>query len=162
MKWPSFRPWPGADVAFLRDVPLELAPLVDAVAHPSRGGIATFVGTVRHEHQGRKVTRLSYSAYAAMVEDEAARLLDEAGERFGAAVAAVHRVGTLEVGEPAVMVAAAAPHRDAAFAAARWTIDEIKRRLPIWKQEQYDDGRMAWVDPTAPGGLMPSPAREAT
>jgi molybdopterin synthase catalytic subunit len=68
-------------------------------------------------------------------------------------VAAEHRVGTLEVGDAAVVVVAAAPHRDAAFEACRYVIDELKRRVPIWKREHYADGTAGWVDPTTPEGV---------
>jgi len=129
--------------------PLDPGALLAEVAHASCGGMVLFVGTVRAVHRGRAVTRLAYSGYAAMVESEATRLLTEAGARFDARAAVRHRVGLLEVGEVAVVVAAAAPHRDAAFAAARWTIDEVKRRLPIWKHEWYADGTSEWVHPTA-------------
>jgi molybdopterin synthase catalytic subunit len=143
------------DVAVLALAPIDPASLVASVTHPSRGGIVSFVGVVRDVHHGRDVTGLDYSCYPAMVEAEAARVVAEAGERFDAAVAVQHRIGALRVGDVAVVVAAAAPHRDAAFAAARWTIDEVKRRLPIWKHEHYADGTSAWVNPSAGEHAIP-------
>lgn len=139
----------------LTDRPIEPARLLERVVEPSRGGVVTFVGTVRDHHRGRAVTGLAYSCYSAMVEAEAERLLTEAAERFDATVAVEHRVGDLAVGDIAVVVAAAAGHRDAAFAAARWVIDEVKRRLPIWKHEHYADGTSEWVHPADSAPAIP-------
>jgi molybdopterin synthase catalytic subunit len=99
------------------------------------------------------VLRLEYSAYGPMADAEFARIIEEAESRWPVRVAAEHRVGTLEVGDVAVIVVAAAPHRDAAFDACRHVIDEIKRRVPIWKREHYVDGTAGWVDPTAASGV---------
>jgi molybdopterin synthase catalytic subunit len=135
-------------VAYLTHEPIELAPLLRAVAAPERGGIATFLGLVRNQHEGRAVLGLDYSAYAPMAEAECARIVEEAERRWPARVALRHRVGSLEIGDVAVAVAAAAAHRDAAFAACRYLIEETKSRVPIWKKELYADGTVAWVDPT--------------
>lgn len=139
----------------LTDRPIDPARLTGRVVAASRGGIVTFVGTVRDHHRGRTVTGLAYSCYPAMVEAEAGRLLAEAAELFDATVAVEHRVGELAVGDIAVVVAAAAGHRDAAFAAARWVIDEVKRRLPIWKHEHYADGTSEWVHPADSAHAIP-------
>lgn len=136
-------------MAFLTDQPIELAPLIAAVQAPDRGGIATFLGLVRDHHAGRSVERLDYSAYGPMAEAECARIVAEAEQRWPARVALRHRIGRLAIGDVAVAVAAAAAHRDAAFAACRFVIEEAKRRVPIWKREYYGDGTEAWVDPTA-------------
>ena len=104
--------------------------------------------------------RLEYSAYPAMAEAECGAVVAEAGARWPVAVELRHRLGVLEVGELAVAVAVAAAHRGEAFDACRWIIDEVKRRVPIWKRETYADGSEAWVDPTAPGGTMPVAAQE--
>jgi molybdopterin synthase catalytic subunit len=110
------------------------------------GGIVTVVGAVRDHARGRVIEHLEYEAYAEMAEPEMERIADEAAQRFpGARVAMAHRVGHLEVGELAVVVAAAAPHRAEAFDAARFAIDELKRRVPIWKKEFATDGA-TWVD----------------
>ena len=93
--------------------------------------------------------RLQYSAYASMVEAECARIIAEAEARWPAKVSLRHRIGSLEVGETAIAVVAAAAHRDAAFDACRYAVEEVKRRVPIWKQEFYADGSIEWVDATA-------------
>jgi molybdopterin synthase catalytic subunit len=134
---------------------LDPSELLREVADPALGGTAMFVGTVRDVHRDRAVTGLDYSCYPAMVEAEGTTLLADAANRFGARVAVRHRVGSLEVGDVAVVVVAAAPHRDAAFAAARWTIDEVKRRLPIWKHEHFVDGTSEWVNPAAEERVTP-------
>jgi molybdopterin synthase catalytic subunit len=144
-------------MAFLRRSPLDLVGLIGAVTTSERGAIASFLGLVRNHHAGRAVLRLEYSAYAPMAERECATILAEALTRWPMAqVALEHRIGTLEIGDAAVAVAAAAPHREEAFAACRYVIEEVKRRVPIWKREQYADGTVGWVDPTAPSGSLPA------
>lgn len=120
----------------------------------------TFTGTVRDEHAGRSVTGLAYSAYDAMAEAECDAVLSEAESRWPVSVALAHRLGALEVGDVAVAVVVAGGHRDEAFEACRWVIDEVKRRVPIWKRERYADGSVAWVDPTAPDGIVPARAEQ--
>lgn len=142
---------------FLTERPIDVELLIERVESDERGGVAVFLGTVRNHHAGREVERLEYSAYGPMAEAECARIVAEAEQEYGAAVAVEHRIGALGVGDVSVAIAAAAPHRDEAFAACRHVIDELKRRVPIWKREHYTDGSVAWVDPTAPGGLYPSP-----
>jgi molybdopterin synthase catalytic subunit len=139
-------------VAFLTRAPLDLGSLVSRVSAPSRGGIACFLGVVRDHHQGRAVTSLEYSAYDAMAEAECARIVAEARARWQADIALEHRLGHLEVGDAAVAIAAAAAHRDAAFAACRYVIEEVKRRVPIWKRERFADGSETWVGGTERGG----------
>jgi molybdopterin synthase catalytic subunit len=141
-------------VSYLSTTPIEPAEIIQAISGASDGAVVTFVGAVRDHHAGRQVVALRYESYGPMAESESARISEEAESQFGARVAIRHRIGALIVGDVAVVVAAAAPHRDAAFAAARWTIDEVKRRVPIWKHEEYADGTTAWVDPTAPGGIV--------
>ena len=133
----------------LTEHPLDPAACLAAVARPDCGASATFIGTVRDHHAGREVLGLEYSCYPSMAEAECRRIIAEAEQRFAAHVVVQHRLGALDVGAIAVVVAASAPHRDAAFAATRWVIDEVKRRVPIWKHERYADGTSAWVDPTA-------------
>lgn len=127
------------------DTPLSLDAAVDAVRADAHGGIVVFIGTVRERNRGQRVTRLDYEAFPEMAEvtmrDIAARL--EAVH--GARLAMHHRVGELAVGETAVIVAAGAAHRDAAFAAARAAIDELKTVVPIWKKEHTEDGAV-WID----------------
>jgi molybdopterin synthase catalytic subunit len=122
--------------------------LLDAVRGPDRGGVATFLGLVRDHQDGRGVLRLEYSAYEAMAEAEAARIVAEAEARWPVRVALQHRLGELAIGEVAVAVVAASAHRAQAFEACRCVIEEVKRRAPIWKKEYYADGTVGWVDPT--------------
>ncbi|HJS47895.1 MAG TPA: molybdenum cofactor biosynthesis protein MoaE [Gemmatimonadales bacterium] len=136
---------------YLQESPLDPASLLAAVSAPGRGGICSFVGNVRDRHEGRSVVGLDYSAYGPMAEAAMGEILAEAESRWPVRVAAEHRVGGLVVGEAAVVVAAAGAHRDEAFAACRYVIEELKRRVPIWKRERYADGSEAWVDPTAGG-----------
>jgi molybdopterin synthase catalytic subunit len=134
---------------FVTADPIQLAPLIAVVQAPGRGGVASFLGLVRNHHKGRAVLRLDYSAYGPMAEAECGRIVAEAEARWRVAVALRHRVGTLTVGDVAVAAAAASAHREEAFAACRYVIEEVKRRVPIWKREFYADGTVAWVDPTA-------------
>ncbi len=137
--------------------PLDPAVLARAVASPAHGAIATFVGLVRDHHDGRAVRSLRYSAYEPMAEAVAAEIVAEAEARWPVRVALGHRLGDLAVGDAAVAVAAGSAHREAAFAACRYVIEEVKRRVPIWKLERHPDGSETWVDPTAMG----SPARSS-
>lgn len=141
--------------AVLSNDPIDPAMVAQGIALPSHGAVVTFIGVVRDHHDGRPVRSLEYSAYQAMVEAVGEEIAREAESRFGARPAIRHRIGVLAIGDVAVVVAAAAPHRDAAFDAARWVIDEVKRRLPVWKHEHYLDGTSAWVDPSTAGALLP-------
>jgi molybdopterin synthase catalytic subunit len=143
-------------MGYLTDTAIDLAELISAVQSPSAGGIASFVGVVRDQHQGRAVDRLEYSAYGAMAEQQCADIVAEAERRWPVRVALHHRVGRLEVGDVAVAMAAASAHRNEAFAACRYVIEEVKRRVPIWKKEFYRDGAVEWVDPTAAGAPVPA------
>ncbi|MBS1241432.1 MAG: thiF [Gemmatimonadetes bacterium] len=141
---------------FLTEGPVDVAALVRQVEAPDRGAIVTFLGTVRNHHTGRSVERLEYHAYGAMAEAECGRILAEAERRWPCRAALSHRTGTLAIGDVAVAIAVGAAHRDEAFAACRSVIEELKRRVPIWKRELYQDGSEAWVDPTAPQGIVPA------
>jgi molybdopterin synthase catalytic subunit len=134
----------------LVDGPIDVAALERAVATVEHGAVVTFLGTARRSSDGRVVERLRYDAYREMAEPVLARILAEAQRRFAdARVDARHRVGDCPLGEASVAVVAAAPHRDAAFAACRFVIDTIKKEAPIWKQEQFTDGS-CWVgDPAS-------------
>lgn len=117
------------------------------LADPSCGGFAAFEGWVRDHNEGQRVTRLEYEAFAPLAVREGERVIAEAREHFGIGKAlCVHRLGALELGEVAVWVGAAAAHRDEAFRACRYIIDEVKHRLPIWKKEHYDSGDSGWVN----------------
>jgi molybdopterin synthase catalytic subunit len=129
----------------LSEAPLSVDAALGAVAHPSVGGVALFVGTVRDHNAGQPITLLEYHAYAAMAEKEMARVGEEITRELpGTRLAAHHRTGALAVGEIAVVCAAAAPHREAAFQACRALIDRIKERAPIWKREHGPSGPY-WV-----------------
>lgn len=138
--------------------PLELAGLLVAVGDPDHGGTAAFLGTTRREGHVRPVEAIDYEAYEELALAELRAIAAEAGDRFGARVAAVHRVGRVDVGEPSVAVAASAPHRAAAFAACRWAIDELKERVPIWKRVVYADGGDEWLDGLREPAEDPAPA----
>jgi molybdopterin synthase catalytic subunit len=135
-------------VGFLTEQPIDVAALVAAVQSPARGGIAVFLGAVRNHQAGRGVLRLHYSAYRPMAEAECTRIVAEAEARWDVTVAVAHRLGRLEVVDTAVAVIAASAHREEAFAACRYLIEQIKRRVPIWKQEFYADGSVSWADPS--------------
>lgn len=129
----------------IRDAPLSLDEVFAAVRDPDAGGIALFVGTVRSVDQEQEVERLSYSSHPTALDrlrDVAARIAEECDV---VALAAVHRVGELEVGDLAVVVAAAAAHRAEAFEAGRRLIDELKSDVPVWKHQTYVDGDAVWV-----------------
>jgi molybdopterin synthase catalytic subunit len=132
----------------ISDVAIEVAPLREALLSARAGAYASFEGRVRDHNDGRPVRALRYEAYLALAEAEGAKVLAEARANFAILDAAcVHRVGELELGELAVWVGVSAGHRDAAFAACRYVIDEIKARVPIWKQERYADGEAGWLHP---------------
>jgi molybdopterin synthase catalytic subunit len=132
-------------LAQLRAEALSVDEVLAAVAGPGVGGTAIFVGTVRDQDGGRAVTDLEYTAHPsalARLEEVAARA---AATDDDVVVAAVHRVGPLTVGDLAVVVAAAAPHRDRAFEVGRRLIDELKHEVPIWKHQTFADGSQEWV-----------------
>jgi len=127
---------------------IDTAPLREALLDQRAGGFASFEGWVRDRNDGRAVTGLHYEAYVALAETEGERILVEALTRFEITDArCTHRIGELALGELAVWVGVAAAHRDAAFAACRWIIDEVKSRVPIWKHECYADGEAGWIHP---------------
>lgn len=130
--------------------PIDVNAIVDEVRGSGNGAVATFLGTVRNTSRGRPVTGLEYSAYNAMAMREMDAIVREAAAiANGAAIVAVHRVGNLAVGDVCVMIAAAHAHRAPAFDACRYTIEEIKKRVPIWKRECYADGSSEWVNSCA-------------
>lgn len=132
----------------LSDTPFDTTSLRASLLDSRAGAFASFEGWVRDNHEGRAVSGLQYEAYAVLAEAEGERILDEARARFDIVdVRCVHRVGELAVGELAVWVGVGAGHRDAAFAACRYVIDEVKARVPIWKHERYADGDAGWLHP---------------
>jgi molybdopterin synthase catalytic subunit len=129
------------------DRPLDVAALLQECEDAGSGALAVFVGRVRDHSGGRAVIGLSYEAHRLLAEKELRRLEADAVGKTGARVCLIqHRVGNLGVGDVSVVIAAAASHRDEAFAAARFAIDELKNRAPIWKREHYADGESAFVD----------------
>lgn len=141
----------------IADAPFDIAPLRQRLLHARAGAFASFEGWVRNHNEGRPVTGLRYEAYVPLAEAEGARIVAEALERFGAIEACcVHRTGDLAIGELAVWVGASAAHRDAAFDACRWIIDEVKARVPIWKHERYADGDAGWLHPRQAGPAAPT------
>ncbi|HEY5017326.1 MAG TPA: molybdenum cofactor biosynthesis protein MoaE [Streptosporangiaceae bacterium] len=133
-------------MAEFRTDPLSVDEVRAAVADPAAGAIALFVGTVRDHDHGRAVSALSYSAHpsgASQLREVAQKV---AGRFSVRALAAVHRVGDLEVGDLAVVVAAAADHRDEAFEACRALIEDLKATVPVWKNQSFPDGESEWVN----------------
>jgi molybdopterin synthase catalytic subunit len=129
----------------LRDDPLSVDEVHAALADPAAGGVAVFVGTVRDHDGGRSVERLAYSAHPSALDR-----LREVTEKVVAsheliAVAAVHRVGDLDVGDVAVVVGTAAAHRGEAIDGCRALIDDLKATVPIWKHQRFADGSDEWV-----------------
>ena len=136
----------GAPRCRLTEAPIDLALLQGEVAAPHYGGIALFLGVVRETSPtGKRVEYLEYEAYAGMAEAEMERIAAEMDGRWaGCAVAIVHRIGRLAIGEASVAIAVATPHRAAAFEACRYAIDRIKETVPVWKKEVFADGSQ-WV-----------------
>ena len=127
--------------------PIDAALLRQSLQNPGAGALSVFEGWVRNHNEGRRVVLLEYEAFESLAQKEAERIIEEARQRFEILEAVcVHRVGRLNVGDVAVWVGVSAPHRDAAFKACRFLIDQIKTRLPIWKKEHYVDGSSIWVN----------------
>ncbi len=129
----------------VREAELSVDEVRAAVADPGAGGIALFAGAVRDVDHDQDVTALSYSAHPS-AESELRRVAEVIAEKFPVlGIAAVHRVGDLEIGDLAVVVAVACPHRAEAFDACRALIDELKASVPIWKHQRFADGSSEWV-----------------
>jgi molybdopterin synthase catalytic subunit len=126
--------------------PLDAAAILRDCVGPSDGAALLFWGVVREEHAGRRVASLEYEAYAEMAELKMREIADEARERWGTGdIHVVHRVGLLEVGDASVAIAVASPHRAEAYEASRYVVEELKRRVPVWKREGYVEGDRQWV-----------------
>jgi molybdopterin synthase catalytic subunit len=142
--------------------PIDPAALLAEAQQSQNGASVVFVGTVRDVNDGRPVTGMEYSAYEAMARQELERIVREAVERFATHdIVVEHRLGALAVGDVSVAVVAAHPHRAQAFDAARYVIEELKRRVPVWKLEHYVDGTREWVDPTAQVAAVGAPEQRA-
>jgi molybdopterin synthase catalytic subunit len=132
----------------LADTPFDTANLRAELLDDRVGGYASFEGWVRNHNAERVVLGLRYEAYVALAETEGEKVMAEAMGKFAVIDArCVHRVGDLAIGELAVWVGVSAAHRDAAFAACRYIIDEVKARVPIWKHERYAEGDAGWLHP---------------
>lgn len=135
------------------DHPLDPTALLAEVASTASGASTLFVGTVRRVNDGKDVTGIDYSAYGPMAEREMAAVVAEAAERYGTdRIVVEHRIGTLGLGEASIVIAVSHARRGAAMDAQRYLIEEIKRRVPVWKREHYADGTREWVDPTGSVG----------
>lgn len=125
--------------------PLSTEICLQAVQNDAAGGIAIFVGTVRNQTKGKTVLKLDFEAYKPMAISEMRKIAQSIQSQFGAErVSMHHRVGSLAIGEIAVIIAVATPHRKAAFAACQYAIDTLKETVPIWKKEFFEDGEV-WV-----------------
>ena len=137
---------------------IDPAAVLDRVGRPEDGAVAFFLGVVRNHSEGRPVSGMEYAGYDEMAREELGAIVAEAAERAGSdRIAAVHRLGRLAIGEVSVAIAVSAPHRAEAFDAARYVIEEIKKRLPVWKREHYLDRDAEWLD----GHLPVAGARRA-
>ncbi len=124
---------------------LDTQACIDFVNHPAAGGNTVFVGTVRAQTKGRRVLRLDFEAYEPMAIKEMQKIAVKLSERWEAlAISIHHRVGTLAIGEVAVVIAVSTPHRKASFEACEYAIDTLKETVPIWKKEYFEDGEV-WV-----------------
>ena len=131
---------------------------IRAVGSPAAGAINVFLGVVRDNNLSRKVQYLEYDAYPSMAEKVMRELAEEAKERFGLENCAVlHRTGRLEIGEASLLIAVSCGHRAKSFEAGHWLVDEIKKRVPVWKKEVWEDGA-AWVEGPESLGVQQAPA----
>jgi molybdopterin synthase catalytic subunit/molybdopterin converting factor small subunit len=136
----------GSPMCSLSETPIDVGSVVARVAGPGMGGIVTFIGAVRDNARGREIRHLEYESYPEMAEREMEKIAADASKRWpGTRVAIAHRAGHLVIGDLAVVVVAAAPHRGEAFSACRYAIDTLKETVPIWKKEVATDGEY-WVD----------------
>jgi len=132
------------------DQSLDVTALLSEVAGHHNGAAIAFIGTVREVNDGRAVSGMEYTAYRGMAERELEAVAREAAEQFGTNdIVVVHRLGVLELGEASVAIVVAHPHRGAAYDASRYVIEQLKKRVPIWKLEHYVDGTREWIDPTS-------------
>jgi molybdopterin synthase catalytic subunit len=134
------------DLFRIVDEPLSADAVAGSVGNPAAGGIVIFSGVVRNEKDGRPVKYLEYEAHAPMAEAKMREIGAEVRRRWPSvrAVAILHRVGRLEIGESSVLIAVSAAHRLAAFEACHYAIDTLKQTVPVWKKEHFEDGEV-WV-----------------
>ena len=135
----------------LVQAPIDVAKLLTEVNTPSSGATTLFLGTVRDVNEGRPVLGIDYSAYASMAQHEMELIAREASERFGTPhIVMEHRIGYLALTDVSIAIAVSHARRTPAMDAVRYAIEEVKKRVPIWKREHYIDGTREWVDPTRP------------
>jgi molybdopterin synthase catalytic subunit len=133
--------------------PIEPSEVLARVGSREDGATLLFLGVVRDHADGRAVSGMRYDAYREMAEVVLGEVAAEAVQRLGTdRVAVVHRIGELKVGDVSVAVAVSSPHRAESYDVSRYVIEEIKRRLPVWKKELYADGEARWVDGAVPPG----------
>jgi len=136
----------GSGRRWVTEAPLSMDALIAEVMGPEMGGLVTFTGIVREHSKGQAIDHLEYEAYGEMAERELRKIGKQVEERWPMVRYAVaHRIGRLAIGDPAVMIAAAAPHRPPAFEACRYIIDTLKQTVPIWKKEFATSGAY-WVE----------------
>lgn len=142
----------------LTDRPIDTAALVAEVSRSANGATLLFIGTVRDVNDGRSVTGIEYSAYRSMAEREMADIVREASEKFATPdIVVEHRLGELAITDASIAIAVAHARRGAAYDASRYVIEQLKKRVPIWKLEHYIDGTREWVN--ASGQHVAEPAR---
>jgi len=135
----------------ISEEPLEKIDLKGPLLRRDAGGCVEFSGRVRDFNQGKTVSSLEYQVFAGLADKEGSQILKEAREKFDILeVRCLHRTGHLQIGEMAVWVGVVSAHRADAFTACQYIIDELKRRLPIWKKEHYTDGDSGWIGSDSP------------
>ena len=152
MSLPCFPRWPVADVrAWITTDVVSADTVISLVQADAHGAALVFLGIVRDHNEGQAVRGVHYEAYAEMAEHTLTDILEEALERVRPAkIAAVHRVGELAIGDVSIAIAVSTPHRAEAFDACRYVIEEVKKRLAVWKQERYVSGDSEWLDGAIP------------
>lgn len=137
--------------AQVQEAPISPDAVLDQVGSEEDGAVLLFLGVVRNHADGRPVRGMHYDAYEAMAASVLREIADEAAARLGTdRLSVVHRTGDLAIGEVSVAIAVSSPHRAEAYDASRYVIEEIKKRLPVWKREHYTDGDAQWVEGTVP------------
>jgi molybdopterin synthase catalytic subunit len=141
-------------IARVTDAPLDPNEAIEAVGDPAAGAIDLFLGVVRNTNKGRDVAYLEYDAYPEMAEKLMADLGQQAIDKYGLRkVALYHRTGRLEIGETSLLIAISSGHRAEAFTAGKWLVDEVKKRVPVWKKEVWSDGE-EWIEGPESLGLQ--------
>ena|SRR5690349_10959739 len=152
---------PSGDLVLLLKEPIAAAALVEHVRTGVDGAIVTFDGCVRNQSHGRRTLYLEYEAYESMAAAKVSEIAAELHNKFQIdRVAIAHRLGRLEIGETSVFIAVSAPHRGAAFEACHYAIDTLKRSVPIWKKEYFEDGAV-WAEGELPSAPQDTQVRKS-